>query len=444
MKTKEQLEAELAEKQKELEAANSKLAEVNEAQQVEALAEEQTQKVLARTEEYARGLDARVMELVDRKVKAALPYGMATGLKDLIVSPRILMPEGLLRHGNLSKVDKQMLDVVMGRKAMTSTGGTAGDEWVPTELSNNLLEMVDIASSLRGFIDVIDMPSNPFNVPVLSAHMTLEYKGESATPTGTNPTTGASTLTAKKLIGSVQFSEELVEDSIVPILPTLRRDCATAAALAEEAVTLWGDDTTTAASNIDKNVVDSTATHVQQAYNGLWYTVLNGTATWFAAYGTSWATSIRSMRAAMAKYAIVPEDMLVIVGPAVYNLLIADSNFLTMEKVGQNAAILTGRLPNPSAARPYGMFDGMWVTVSSYMYDTDASGVRLTTAASNTKHSVLMVNRRRVLMGQRRGITLKMYDYALYDTHYLIVSIRPALALPDGGTTGAYGGIYNG
>lgn len=442
MKTKEELELELQETNAKLAAAEQTIASQNQDAEISRIAEEQAGKAVAQIEGFTQDFNSQVAEQIERKVKSMLPGGLATALSGIVVSPKISMPADLLRHGNLSKSHRQFLDAAMGRKVMTAIGGSAGDEWVPQDLASDLIRMVDIESRLRGFVRVIDMPTNPYNLPGITAHMTMEYQAENTTATASNPTTAATVLTAKKLIGKIQFSEELVEDSIIPVIPALMEDCATAAAQAEESVVLWGDDTTTAASNIDKNV--GAGTSAQQAFNGLWYTIKNGTADWFISYGTDWPTSIRAMRSAMAKYAINPLDCLVIMSADVFNHVVGSSGFLTWDKVGAQASTLTGLLPNPTAAAPYGMFDGMWVTLSAFMYNTDANGIRLTTAASNSKHTVALVNRKRVIIGQRRQITIKPWYDPLTDSNYLVVTTRIALGLPDGGTTGAYAGIKNG
>jgi hypothetical protein len=81
---------------------------------------------------------------------------------------------------------------------------------------------------------------------------------------------------------------------------------------------------------------------------------------------------------------------------------------------------------------------------SPYVYKTDANGVRLTTAGSNTKYGALLVNRNRVILGQRKGIAAEMDVDITAQTRKLVLSERVALGLPDGGTTGAYGAVYNG
>jgi hypothetical protein len=84
------------------------------------------------------------------------------------------------------------------------------------------------------------------------------------------------------------------------------------------------------------------------------------------------------------------------------------------------------------------------VVVSSYVYKTDANGVRLTTAASNTAHNALVVHRPSVILGERQQVRIEVDRDITAQTHKIVASERIALALPWGGTTGAYAAVYNG
>jgi|GEM_PF-6752584 len=380
----------------------------------------------------------RVKEIVD----AAMGEGLAAALQNFSVTPKLDFPTAR-RQGNLKLTDKQMLNVIMGRKAMATDTADAGSQWVPTELGSELIDMVETENLLRSFIRVVDMPAETYELPMVTSRGTVYFKEENSAPTASNPTTAKLTLQAKKFIGLYELSYELEENSIVPIIPMLKEDMAKQIANAEERAIIWGDETTTALDNIDNNV---TAGDPQLAFDGIWHTCKNGTAAWWRAYATDWPTSLRSLRGVMDKYAISPRDLLLICPVYVMNALRADANFQTWDKVGPNASALTGMLPNAaiSGANIYGFFDGIPAVCSPYVYKADANGVRLTTEASNTRYGALLVNRNRVILGQRKGIAAEMDMDIAAQTRKLVLSERVALGLPDGGTTGAYGAVYNG
>jgi len=418
-----------------------KLEDANEDAAINAIAEKNAAKAIEKTHETLDTWETKIAQRTKEIVDAAMGEGLASSLAAFSVTPKLDFPNAR-RLGNLSLTNKQMLNVVMGRKALSVAGTNAGAEWVPTELGSELINMVELQNQLRSFIRTVDMPADVYELPTLTARGTVYYKGENSAPTASNPTTNKLTLSAKKMIGYYELSYELEENSIIPVIPMLKEDMAKQIANAEERAIIWGDDTTTAASNIDKNVASG---NPQLAFNGLWYTAKNGTATWWTAYGTSWTASLNALQAAMGTYAIMPSELIIIAPVYVINKLKADTNFVTWDKVGPNASVLTGMLPNAQATGAiYGFFYGIPVIASPYVYNTDANGVRLTTAGDNTKYGALLVNRNRVILGQRKGIAAEMDTDITAQTRKLVLSERVALGLPDGGTTGAYGAVYNG
>ncbi len=449
--TPEELTARLKEAEAERDALRERVAERDRQELIRAEGSKLAAQGLAAAQESAMALNEAIAEEARRQVAALAPYGYATAAEKVIVTPQVVVPGGLRRYGNLSKANRQLVDIIMGRKtAMTSVTDGAGDDWVPHELGEELLGLVDVVGNLHGFIREIPMRSDTYKLPALTAHMTIYHaptQNAGATADG-SPTTGDITFTAHKFIGQAQLSTELDEDAIVDTVDLIKRDCAFAIAQAEESAMVWGDDTSTAANNIDKNVSDGAGaglgTSAQQAFNGIYYTAKSGGATVWFAYATDWATTIRALRAAMGKYGTNPKNCLVIMSPAVFGHVVGTTAFQTWDKVGAAASALTGLLPNPTAASPLGMFDGMFVTQSGFMYDTDATGVRLTTAASNTKHTVAIVNYTRLLKGRRRNLTIKVWDYPVQDTRYVICTSRMDLQFVDAAASGAYVAAYNG
>ena len=108
-------------------------------------------------------------------------------------------------------------------KAMTSTGANAGDEWVPTLASADLWTDIHLATQVSSQIRRVPMPSNPYTLPTLDDDATFKYAStENTAVTATNLNTGNATLTAVKIQAEVNFSGEVTEDSIIPIVPAIR------------------------------------------------------------------------------------------------------------------------------------------------------------------------------------------------------------------------------
>jgi len=437
----------------ELEAANLKLQQKADALEQEVkdarlktYKDEQVEKLKNQIVDTAVGtrnaFEKEIVEEAERRAAAQIGPALTSALAGIQVMGKISFPGEFERQGNLQKWEKQLLDICMRRKSTEMDIGAAGDglDWVPTELSQTLIEYVQLETLLVPMLQQVILPRDIFTMPLNLADPTIQYRGEHTKSTSTTPVVDALTFNAKKLIGNVPFSYEFEESSIIPVLPWLRTALGRAMGNAEESVLVFGDDTTTAANNINKNVA---GTDPQQAFNGLWYTTKNGTATWFISYGTSWPASFAAAKAAMGVCALNPRDLIYVGLPYVLNKMIGDSNFITWDKAGPWASYITGLLPNPNNAAAYGNFMGSPVVPTVHLPLTDANGVVLTTAG--TKYNGLVINRNRVFWGRvKSGIRLEMFRDVEAQDNKLIVSTRVALGVPGGGTDGAICGIKNG
>lgn len=193
------------------------------------------------------------------------------------------------------------------------------------------------------------------------------------------------------------FSEEISEDSIVPILPWVKDQIALALATAEEMALINGDTTST---HMDTNV--SAAYDCRKAWDGLRDIGLNGGASATVDISTLTIENLRTIRKKMGKYGIDPSKVAMIVGLSGYIQLLSlkDSNSVqlvtTIDKYGPNATILSGEL---------GKLDGIPVIVSQYIYENQgATGLY---SASLTKTSMLYVYTPAFIIGDRRRVTVK-------------------------------------
>ena len=121
------------------------------------------------------------------------------------------------------------------------------------------------------------------------------------------------------------------------------------------------------------------------------------------------ATSVANLlaiRAAMGKWGVNPADLVYIVGVSAYHDLIADSNMLTVDKMGPQATILNGMV---------GSVGGVPVVVSEHVRENlNASGVH--DAITATKTYNLCVNRREWAMGQRMALDVQIDDSLYRET----------------------------
>lgn len=284
-------------------------------------------------------------------------------------------------------------------KAMDTATTAEGKEFVPTALATDLLERVRLAQKVTALFQPIDMPTDPYELPLEGADATAYKVAESTTETGTKPTestpgTAKVTLDAVKLKARVIFSEEIQEDSVIPVLDYVKNKIALALTDAQEKAILDGD---TAATHQDNDV--TAADDARKSWNGLRKLALAQAAT-KVDLATFNRANLRAMRKAMKKYGINPADLAWIVGNSGYSQMLDLADVITVDKYGPNATLLTGEL---------GRFDGVPIIVSEFVReDLNAAGVR--DGVTTTKTYLLLVNRRRFLTGQRPGVSLKTFE----------------------------------
>jgi len=288
-----------------------------------------------------------------------------------------------------------------GAKAMYSTYSSYGDEWVPANWSPRLEELIRLELGASPLFDVIVMPTNPYYLPYLSGDLTAYVTAESTgahgsgtAPTASDVTTAKRTLTAVKLGAKVTFTEELREDSIVPVMPVLEQRIAYALAEGREQATINGDSDGT---HQDTDVDALGATDRRWAWNGLRkYALANAASKISFSAGFS-TTTVRSMRAAMGKFGVDPRKLAWIVGPKGDANLRDLDEVTTVEKYGDGATIRTGTLP---------MLDGIPIIMSAGVRQ-DIANTGVNASSGNTYTFMLLVYKPAFLFGRRRGVTVR-------------------------------------
>lgn len=156
-----------------------------------------------------------------------------------------------VRASKTYKALKSLVQMYTGEndvyKALYSTGAGVGDEWVPTNMSNQMHDLIRIRRGLFTMFPQFDMTSNPQDWPIKTSGVTYYRAPESATDnpsvlTGSNVGTGKVTFDAETIAGLVNVSAELPEDSAILIIPVVREELAFGAVDSIEDMTINGDD----------------------------------------------------------------------------------------------------------------------------------------------------------------------------------------------------------
>lgn len=303
------------------------------------------------------------------------------------------------------------------RKAMDTATAGEGLEFVPTALSANFIEDIRQEAKVAALFPDIAMPTNPYKVPYFGGISASNFYSKpeatsdnpSASPAST-PATGDQTLTAKGVIANINFSDELDEDSIIPIIPLLRAELAKGAADCVEDMILNGDTT---ATHMDSDVTD--ARDRRKLWNGLRDYCPSGTKADLSTFSTANYLALLKL---MGKYGLVANDLAVITGPTGIHKFRALSEVLTVDKYGPQATILSGELAKLA---------GIPIIGSDYIrQNLNASGVYDGSVTTYTQF--LIVNRKGFMLGTRGLPKLEFVRDAKVGQNTLVLSFRKAFS----------------
>jgi HK97 family phage major capsid protein len=311
----------------------------------------------------------------------------------------------------------------LGKALNTGTASHGGD-WVPTDLSAQVIDILERNLVVATLFQSIDMPTQPFEIPQKTARSTTYYVNESTSDNpnlfrASQPTVGKLTLTAKKFANRVNLSDELTEDGIVAMLPLIREDIATSQARAVED-TLVNGDTTATHQDSDVTGVDD----VRKSIIGI-RKLINTAAKYDVDEDGSGSLDIEDFRNAR-------KLMTNTAGAAIYGADTAGLSWLTsihgglkmmnalkdyvttIDKFGESrATILKGTL---------GAVDGIPLLTSEFVrVDMNASGVY--DASVTTKTVVIIVNGSAGIIGKRRGLKIEQ-DRVIGADQNLLVSTQ--------------------
>lgn len=349
---------------------------------------------------------------------------------------------------SLGEAPKPMsADLKAALKAMDSTTATAGDELVPTNLMPQLWDDFFLQSKVAGLFQRINMPTNPFDVPLGLGAVTFRKGRENNAVAQSNPSTGKVTLTATELVTEQAWSYTLDEDAVIAMAPAIRARLAQAGAEQMDAFALNADATSASSGNINSddatpNADDYFLTDGQDGIRHQWL-VDNASPLGLDENGALEDATLLAEMGPMGKYAADPSQLAFICDVNTYlaGFLSAASgapgnNVITMDKFGAGALVMTGQLAS---------YRGIPIIISASHPLTAADGkADAATPANNTKGSISIVNRNMWYLGFRRDLLIET-DRDIQRRQYIMVtSFRQAIGAHGTRSTNRHtGGIYN-
>jgi HK97 family phage major capsid protein len=304
-------------------------------------------------------------------------------------------------------------------QALSAGGAGTGADYVPTELSADMIERITLELRVAALFPQIDMPTNPFNIVGRQPKRTRTARGlEQTADTGQTgfskrtPATRKVTLTAVKFDTEMLVSKEAEEDAIVAMLPFMEEEAIDWIAGDIEDALLNGDT----AAALDN---DFAADDPRRNWDGLRKVCPAGAKIDGAGVALTVAL-LRGNRAKMGKYGVVPTKLAHVVSINNYIQLLADPSVITMEKYGPNATIFAGEL---------GKADGIPIVVSEYQR-TDLNVAGAYDNVTKTRSVAVTVHQSGFLRGIRRGMTIQVLRelYAEDDQDAILASTRLAFS----------------
>lgn len=354
-------------------------------------------------------------------------YLARTGLKDFVP---------------VDKIDKMFSEYISREVKSFNLGAGEGGDFVPTGFSRTFFEEVMVNLAVADLHETIDMPQNPYKFPIvyhdemgyLVSENTANTFTEINADVSSSNMTGAIQLDAKKLAAKIRISEEIVEDSIIPVADVARKRLTTAIAKAIETAIINGD---TAATHMDADV--TSASDPRKAFDGYRKIANNGTAKIDGGGTAINADTIINARALMGKYGLNPNELAFVCSVTTYlkdliNLKDSSGNplVITRDKYGAQATILTGEM---------GKIFGIPIVPSAFVReDLNASGVYDGTTKNTTIG--LIVYRPGFIIGKRREATIRSAREVQTDQTIIVATTRLAFATPWNGEN-IVGLVYN-
>ena len=352
-----------------------------------------------------------------------VPYGKYQGLDLLdlaymrsLLNAQIRQPLGL----NPRMLEEWQSNL---KAAMDSTTAGSGDELVPTQEASTLWMDVNLETMVAPLFSRVDMPSDPFEIPLQLGDVNWYPGTENLAVTATALNTAKQTLTSYELVGQVPWSLTLDEDAVIAMAQEVRTGLVRNAAEVIDDVVLNGDSTAVNNINADEATISKSDVgkgHWLLGFDGLLHLPLvdnTGQANDHSAAVSD--GMFNEVRGKLGKYGVRPSELAYLMDVNTYIRALSVDNFRTLDKLGPNATVLRGQL---------GAVEGIPVIVSEQMKLADTDGQ--VTDAGNVANTgrLLIVNRSQWRVGFRRELAIETDRDIQKRQNIMVVSLRIAFA----------------
>ncbi len=313
------------------------------------------------------------------------------------------------------------------KRALDSTTASAGDEIVPTGMATEIWRDVHLNTVVSAFLPRINMPTNPFDIPLELGDVTFYKATENTSVAETDLTTSKNTMSAGGVKAISAWSYELDEDSIMAMLPSVREVFVRNTAETIDDLLLQADSTAANSIVADGATLAASSRFLYGGGDGLLHLPLvDNTAQGIDQNAAISAAMFKNVLVKMEKYALNPAggnnatspDLAFFSDTRTWLQAIALSEVITVDKLGPAAAIRSGQL-----AQVY----GVPFLVSGVMGVADTDG-KVTSGGNGTDTGrVLAVNRQGWFHGFRREMLIETERDIEKTQIKMVVSFRMGL-----------------
>lgn len=343
-------------------------------------------------------------------------------------------------HYQPSQVKGPSEDLEIAVKALTSTGAATGDEYVPTDMADQVWMDMFLASKVAGTLLTVPMTSDPFDWPLGLGSVVWRKGTQNTATTHSDPATAKSTFTTTELVTEQRWSYTLDEDAVVAMMPLLRAEITRSAGEMIDDFAINADSTNAATGNINLDDADPAddSYYLSDGQDGLRHQwIVDNTAQTVNAGGDALVDAdLTSAFKLQDKYAVDPQSNIILCDVSTYLAgLLPLTNVFTVDKFGPSAVILTGQLA---------AYRGVPIIPSSQHRKAEADGKQSTTAANNTLGSITLYNRLNWGLGFRRQVLIEVDRLIQARQLVMVTSFREAIGARGARSTNVHtSGIRN-
>ena len=361
-----------------------------------------------------------------------VPYGKYAGLDHLdlacvrsLLSAQMREPSGV----NPRMLEEWQTNV---KAAMDSTTSEAGSELVDTQEAHALWEDVNLETSIAPLFAAVQMPSNPFQIPLQLGDVNWYPGVENVAAKSTALTTARQTLTAYELVAEVPWSYDLDEDAVIAMMDELRRHLMRNAREVIDDVLLNADTDKTNNINADGTTISATDPGMAQwllGFDGLAKLPLSDN----PAQGNYHAAAVsddmfNEVRAKLGKYGVRPSELAYVTDINTFIRSLGIDSFRTLDKFGPQATVLTGQL---------GAVEGVPVIVSEQLALADSDGKVSYSGNTTDTGRLLIFNRSQWRIGFRRELAIETVRDVQKRQNVMVISFRLAFQERSGSRSSA-------